>query len=338
MRSLLFVCVLLLAACAAPSPASLPDGGGIAFGPPAARITSAAGQDAYWTLFYSQPKPQIEIAGLPLKSSSKVKQIDGNGGNQLSCASAIRFVGSKVWVMNLAPCHASDPSIAQVYSLPLTSQSKPLYVFTLSGPVDGDHMTFDGSGNLWVSSEGNSTVYEYAGPFRKSGTLTPATTLTTGLNVPQGLGFDAKGNLYVANAGNATGSKAIAVFKAPISNRTPYYLKGAAGPAGLVFDGSGNLFVSVNAATGAIAEYASDNLKPGDKPSVIDSTGIAANAYGADLAFDAAGNLYDADCGDTAGIYSYPTATKKFTSKLAPSFYSNSGIETIGCVWGIAIH
>jgi hypothetical protein len=77
-------------------------------------------------------------------------------------------------------------------------------------------------------------------------------------------------------------------------------LKGAAGPAGLAFDGNGNLFVSINAATGAIAEYASDQLKSGDKPSVIDSTGIAANPYGADLAFDAAGNLYDADCGDTA--------------------------------------
>ena len=132
------------------------------------------------------------------------------------------------------------------------------------------------------------------------------------------MGFDANGNLYVANTGTSKGKNAITVYKAPISNSKPYYLKGVTAPSGLTFDKSGNLFVSSNGTTGAIAEYASDHLKSGSAPSIVDSTGLASDPYGADLNFDAAGNLYDADCSSTPGIYSYPTATKKFSSSLAP--------------------
>lgn len=301
-------------------------------------VTNATAQKAYWTLFYVQPNPQVEIATLPLKSTSKVTRIDGNLNNQFVCANAIRTVGSKLWVMNLSPCHASDSSIVQVYSLPLTTNSKPSKTFILSGPLDADHMAFDASGNLWVSSEGNSTVYEYTGPFTSSGTLQPAITLTLGLKTPQGLGFDSKGNLYVANTGTTSGKNAIAIFKAPISNRQPSFLKGVIAPSGLTFDNGGNLYVSSNATSGAIARYASNHLVGGDSPSVIDSKGLAPSPYGADLTFDSAGNLYDADCGDNPGVYSYPTATKPFSSTLAPSFYSNKSIKSVGCVWGIAIH
>ncbi|MGC1381000.1 MAG: hypothetical protein WA814_08255 [Candidatus Baltobacteraceae bacterium] len=67
-------------------------------------------------------------------------------------------------------------------------------------------------------------------------------------------------------------------------------------------------------------------------------TGLASNAYGADLNFDDAGNLYDGDCGSSPGIYSYPTATTKFTANLKPSFYTDNTIAAIGCVWGVAAH
>ena len=340
MRSIaaaLLVTVPALAACSQPT-ASVPSlasfgNGALSEGVPAKKSAARA----YWTLFYAGADPQVEIAKLPLKPSSKVTDVDGTAGNELVCANAIRFVGDKVWIMNLSPCHGSGSSIVQVYALPLKTTSKPQNAFTLSGPMDADHMTFDASGDLWVSSYGNNAVYEYTGPFTTSGTLEPATTLTTDIDTPQGLGFDSKGNLYVANAGSS-GSQAIAVFKAPIANRKPYFLKGVSGPAGLTFDASGDLFVSSNATVGAIAEYVSNDLKSGDKPTVVDKTGIAANPYGSDLSFDAAGNLYDADCGGTPGIYSYPTATKKFASNLSPSFFTDGNVTSIGCVWGIALH
>ncbi len=301
-------------------------------------VPARAGDTVYWSLFYAEPSPQVEFAGTPLKARSKVTDIDGNSHNQLVCANAMRVVGSELWIMNLSPCHASDESIIQVYSLPLKANSAPEKTFILSGPMFADHMAFDASGNLWVPSYGTNKVYEYEGPFKTSGTLTPAITLTHGFNTPQGLGFDSKGNLYVANTGTSNGKNAITVYKSPITNSKPYYLKGVSSPSGLSFDKNGNLFVSSNGGTGAIAEYASDHLKSGSAPSIVDSTGLAGSPYGADLNFDAEGNLYDADCGSAPGVYTYPTATKKFSSTLAPTFYTNDTITGIGCVWGVAVH
>jgi len=324
----------ILAGCGAPASNQLP-----ALGSTRPQgVPDKTGVNVYWSLFYAGSNPQLEIAKAPLKAQSKVTDIDGNSQNQFVCANAMRFVGSKLWVMNLSPCHASDQSIIQVYSLPLKANSAPEKTFILSGPMFADHMTFDASGNLWVPSYTTNAVYEFAGPFTSSGNLSPAITLTHGFNIPQGLGFDANGNLYVANTGTSKGKNAITVYKAPISNSKPYYLKGVTAPSGLTFDKSGNLFVSSNGTTGAIAEYASDHLKSGSAPTIVDSTGLASDPYGADLNFDATGNLYDADCSSTPGIYSYPTATKKFSSSLAPSFYTNDTITTIGCVWGVAVH
>jgi hypothetical protein len=302
-------------------------------------VPDASVSKAYWTLFNAKRNPQVEIATLPLKRSPQVTDVNGNATNQLVCANAMRFHGGHLWIMNLNPCRGSGSSILQVYSLPLTSESVPKAAFVLSGPLDADHMTFDAKGHLWVSSIGNNTVYEYTGPFTSSGTLSPTKTLTLGLNLPQGLGFDVQGKLYVANGGSTDGQKAIAVFNAPIKNRRPYFLRGVIAPSGLAFDRNGNLYVTYNGTTtGAIALYGSMHLRAGNRPTLFDLMGIANNAYGADLNFDKAGNLYDADCGATPGIYSYATARKKFSPNLVPSFYSNDAISSIGCVWGIALH
>jgi hypothetical protein len=89
---------------------------------------------------------------------------------------------------------------------------------------------------------------------------------------------------------------------------------------------------------GTMLKYDSGHLRSGDKPNVVDPTGINAGPYGSDLAFDWAGNLCDGDCGSTAGIYTYPLSTQKFTTKLAPTFYTNDTISRFGCVWGLALH
>ena len=198
------------------------------------------------------------------------------------------------------------------------------------------HIQFDSHNNLWASSIGSTSVYEYSGDLlQEGGDITPSLTLTAGLDGPTGIAFDKNGNLYVANGGGND----VAVFAQPIQNQQPYYLKGITNPGGIAFDKSGNLYAASNgASTGAIAQYASGHLHSGDKPSVVDRKGIKAGPYGSDLQFDSAGNMYDGDCGGTAGIYTYPLASKKFTSKLAPAFYTNKGILNVGCVWGLAIN
>jgi hypothetical protein len=71
---------------------------------------------------------------------------------------------------------------------------------------------------------------------------------------------------------------------------------------------------------------------------LVDATGIKVSPFGSDLAFDTAGNLYDGDCGNSAGIYTYALSTQKFTATLAPAFYTNKSISIVGCVLGLAIH
>jgi hypothetical protein len=336
MRTALALClVLFVTACAAAGGPAAP----MTF---TTRATSAlshslAGpaQSVYWALFAPQPEPQLEIAREPLKKSSQVHVIGGNASNMLQEASSIRFHQNLAWVLT-QPNGPSASSVLLIFQLPITTSSTPLYYDTLSGALVGVHIEFDGLGNLWVSAETNDSVYEYSGDFfQEGGNITPSLTLTAGLNGPQGLAFDPNGNLYVANSG----TNDIAVFAQPISNQQPYFLDGVKNPGGIGFDSHGNLFAASNngSAGGATVKYASTHLRSGDKPTVIDPTGIAANPYGSDLAFDKAGNLYDGDCGNKAGIYSYPLATQKFTAHLAPSFYTNKGISKVGCVWGLAV-
>lgn len=62
-------------------------------------------------------------------------------------------------------------------------------------------LTFDASGNLWVSSTCMNKVYRLtAAQLLASGDVVPAVVLG-GLDAPHGLAFDAAGNLFVADSG-----------------------------------------------------------------------------------------------------------------------------------------
>ncbi|MBV8068246.1 MAG: hypothetical protein JO113_09755 [Candidatus Eremiobacteraeota bacterium] len=326
------LCSLALAGCASPPTTPALTGG-------AAESAARAKHGIYWTFFSNQTNPQLQTASLPLSKRTKPANILGDARDMLKDVCCVRIYQGMIWVL-AAPSGSANPNELLIFRSPLKTRDFPLYYDTLESSNFAVHLEFDGHGNLWVSSLGtnraNPAVYEYAAGsfFQQGAVLAPALTLNTGLTGPQGLGFDNNGNLYVAD------SKAgqIAVFEQPIQNQQPYYLEGISNPGGLVFDNRGNLFAASNiGATGAIVEYPSTDLHSGDKPKVVDTRGIKANPYGSDLEFDSAGNLYDGDCGNSAGIYAYALSLHKFRSRLAPSFYTNSTISMNGCVWSIAI-
>ncbi|MBV8530898.1 MAG: hypothetical protein JO104_06240 [Candidatus Eremiobacteraeota bacterium] len=139
-------------------------------------------------------------------------------------------------------------------------------------------------------------------------------------------------------------AKSIAVSKPPYKKK-PFFLTGLNSAGALIVDDKGNLYASTNGPStpAALVRYNADNIKPGAKPNIADPAGLPPNSYLATFTFDAKGDLYVANCGapstSAAGIDVYPLATKKFSSKLAPSvIYTNGYITSAGCAWGIAIN
>jgi parallel beta-helix repeat protein len=83
-----------------------------------------------------------------------------------------------------------------------------------SGFARPTELTFDSSGNLWVSDYDNNRVLRFTPPFtngmnaslvlgQSDFTTRIATTTQSGMNLPGGLSFDTSGNFWVADSGNA---------------------------------------------------------------------------------------------------------------------------------------
>ena len=305
-------------------------------------VTAVRVQTIYWSLFSVGPFPQIQLTTLPLTAGSTVTNVPRSA--TLQSTSGMTFDASgRLWAISVP--QGGESIVAAVFTLPVTATSTPALVFTLPASDDIDFLGFDQTGNLWASDYANNREYMFVPPFTASRTLIPSVTLSLpGFSQPTGNAVDAAGNVYVANLGS-TGTKSIAVFKAPITSASvpAFFLNGLNYPGGLIFDAQGNLYASSQPSGGQslIVRYNSNNLTSGAVPNIVNPTGLGRQNYEAAFAFDAAGNLFVADCGapnNGAGIRSYPTGTTPFSSTLAPSAtYTNATINSIGCVWGIAI-
>jgi hypothetical protein len=305
----------------------------------------STGQMLYWSFFWTNKasgNEQIESTRLPLRNGSSVTLVNGNATNSLNGSDSMAIDPSGRFWVGAAPMSGTGNSHLYVFTSPPTNTSAPLYTLAIPAANDADHLIFDGSGNLWITSYGNQEIQEYTGPFTGSGSLTPALTLSLTFT-PSGLAMDARGDLFVSNL-DSSGTQSIAVFGAPILNGASpsYYLDGLSGPGGLIFDSNGNLYASQNESGGTdyIVRYDSNDLNSGSTPSIEDPiTGSeAGNAYESNFSFDSAGNLYDADCGSPAHIYVYPLSKQQFSSTLAPSVsFTDATISSTGCVWGILV-
>lgn len=288
----------------------------------------------------------LGVVAYPMTSSSTpTLTLNDSVANGLSCPAEILVDGSgRLFVLNDVA-----PYTIPVFTLPLSATSTPAFTLTMpAGTMNAFNMAFDGSGNLWVSSTNNNTIYEFNGPFNTTTTLVPAVTLTTTVGTcsrPEQPGFDLSGNLYVACEGSS-GSNAVAVWLKGAGFTTgqaiDHNLNGPHAPEALAFDKSGNLYVGSNAASpnGGIAFYMNNNLAAGATPNFYDSTGMAATFFPDQFAFDPVGNLYDADCGSAPGkVYVYPTGSSALSATLALSAtYTDANLTASGCTGGVAIH
>lgn len=343
--SLLVVALPVLVACSssATSPGPSPTPGGTPTPTP-----TPFPSFVYYSTDAGAGSPQIGAVAYPITPTSTLAfTLTNSSANGLINDTWLQVDATgRLFAMNdnkLGP-----PFTISVFTTPLSASSAASIILTLpAGPNGFLAIAFDASGNLWLSSNSNNTIYEFNGPFMSTTTLAANLTIPlTGCILPDGLGFDPAGNLYVAcgdyPTGTSSGAVAVLLKGTGFTNSTAvdHFLLGPRFPEALAFDRLGNLYVGSNAAppTGGIAMYTSANLASGATPNVYDATGMALGYFPEQFAFDAAGNLYDGDCGGTPMIYVYPTATQPLTATLAPSAtYTDVNIMSTHCVDGIAI-
>lgn len=149
---------------------------------------------------------------------------------------------------------------------------------SLDGP---EFAVFDKAGNLWLSSENNSQIEEFAASqLGSSGAKTPTVILSDNggsLDSPGQLAFDNGGNLWVANLGNDTvvkfGKRQLKTSGMPAPEVT---LSSSAfdQPWGLAFDSGKNLWVA-NFSGGQISKFSSKQLRKSGSPTPsVDITGV----------------------------------------------------------------
>jgi sugar lactone lactonase YvrE len=148
---------------------------------------------------------------------------------------------------------------------------------TITDPTDlasPAFATFDAAGNLWISSEANSEIVEFAASqLTTGGTLVPNAIISSpDVDGPGQMAFDRSGNLWVTNSANATVAEftasQIAASGSPAANVVITVVDGAATsptPWGLQFDGTNRLWV-FDYTSGDIVKYAPVQLTASGSP------------------------------------------------------------------------
>ncbi len=151
--------------------------------------------------------------------------------------------------------------------------------------------TFDKAGDLWISSEGNNNIVEFAASqLTTGGTPVPNVIITSpSVHAPGQIAFDHTGNLWVANAGNSTvvdfTPTQLASSGTPTATVVITVDDGSVSPTpwGLQFDETNRLWVS-DYTSGDVVKYAPVQLTASGSPTPrITLTGLP--LYAAEMIF-----------------------------------------------------
>jgi streptogramin lyase len=169
-------------------------------------------------------------------------------------------------------------------------------------------MVFDRSGDLWVVSNGNSSVYEFTkSQLAKSGAPVPHTTITAGIYTsPGGDAFDSAGDLWLCTQNEVLEYSKHELDKA---NPQPTVTISSTGCGDLVFTPAGNLWLAWFD-NDELAELTKSQLVKSGKPApvaIISATTVGSNRTlsGPYPALSSSGDLWVSNFnGDTAVEFS----------------------------------
>ncbi len=170
-------------------------------------------------------------------------------------------------------------------------------VKTLGGGFNGPRsVAVDGSGNVYVSDNGNDAVKEMTPGCTSSACVT---TLGGGFNGPRGVAVDASGNVYVSDYSTASNGAIKEIPASCTASSCVMTLNAAVSyPEGVAVDASGNVYVA-NSGNGTVQQilpdcpFSSCSLPLGPAAGVL-NIALDANSdvYTGDMAVDASGNIY----------------------------------------------
>jgi hypothetical protein len=167
-----------------------------------------------------------------------------------------------------------------------------------SGFSSPNGVAADGSGNVFVASQGDNAVYEIVAV---DGVILPSSevkTIGSGFTSPNGVAVDGSGNVFVADSGNSAVKEIVAVGDVVSSSSAVNTIgSGFNQPQGVTVDGNGNVFVA-DSGSGAVKEIVAVG-------GVVSSSSVV-NAIGSgfsqptDVAVDGSGNVFVADYNNSA--------------------------------------
>ena len=252
----------------------------------------------------------------------------------LSATATLTALAVGSYTVTAAAATVSNPMVATVYDGAVTDASVAVSAGA-TATASVSYAARPGSGDLWVVANGTATAtlaaYSAAQLAASTGAA-PATAVATGAAtaVLFGAAFDASGNLWVTDEGDNAVVEFASSQLAASGSPTPAVTLGTNGsslnkPTGLAFDASGNLWVA-NYGNNTVVEFAASQLAASGNPTPRATLSATAGSLSlpAGLAFDAAGNLWVANAGNS--IVEYPAGLLGATGSPAPTVTLAGGI------------
>jgi sugar lactone lactonase YvrE len=309
-------------------------------------------------LEYAPPFPTGEAASLVIGQKSLTGAGDTSPSGGLFGPTGLAFgPGGNLWVVdsgNNRVLEFTTPfSNGESASLVIGQPTFGGYIGTTTagGLNSPSYLAFDGTGDLWVTDQGNNRVLEFTTPFstgEKASVVIgqadftafapSSTTSAKSLFEPLGVAFDSVGNLWVVDSAEHR----VLEYNAPFSTDQaaslvigqPSLTVGSSSTGlnayAIAFDSSGNLWISDG--INGVAEYLAP-LSTGEAgtqvegPKTVGGSGASPGSKLSDpqgLALDAANNLWVADYGH-GRVVAYGSDVVLTTSSSSSSSTTTSG-------------